>query len=684
MPVAPPCRADASRFALGAVCASLLFLAGAASAQTTTFEARVIASLDDVEQFADSSMYVNSSDLELIHDTSDQTVGIRWTGLTIPPGATITTAWIQFAAKETWPDVTSLNFYGQAADAAPQFTTARYNVGSRPRTSAFVNWVPVVWTAGEVTANERTPDLKSVVQEIVSRPGWASGNPLVVIINGTGHRTAWAWDGNAALAPLLHIEYTTGAPPVDQPPVGNLAVSQAASPPLTVNASAAGSTDTDATPIASYSFDWGDGSQATVVNAPTQTATHTYGSTGTYTVTLVATDTGNLASTPVTKSITLTSDQPPLAQLAVTQASSPPLTVSASAAASTDGDATPIASYSFNWGDGSQPTVVSAPAQTATHTYGSAGTYTVTLVATDTGNLASAPVTQSITVSSSSGGGSVVVYVGYYDTHHAGYPQPKPSPWQGSAGVVFVGKDDDGKGNWDSAALRVDNPTGSSISVTVTCDIGSNHYALWGARTIPAGGRLIMAQTAFQNFDGSDTSPAGCYGCNPNLCLTKVVNTVGVVHVTIGSTTTNYYDNTQVLNTRGVDGAGCPYTNSRNDESQQWKQIGTTPSQAALTGGSDSGWMPAGSEEKALALTPPVPNPARGMLLLRFGMARGGPMQLAVYDLGGRRVRTCLDTELDAGVYEKSVDLTGMRPGMYYAELRTTYGSIHRSFVVTL
>jgi len=25
-----------------------------------------------------------------------------------------------------------------------------------------------------------------------------------------------------------------------------------------------------------------------------------------------------------------------------------------------------------------------------------------------------------------------------------------------------------------------------------------------------------------------------------------------------------------------------------------------------------------------------------------------------------------------------------MRPGMYYAELRTTYGSIHRSFVVTL
>ena len=45
-------------------CASLLFAAGAAKGQTTIQEARVVASLDDAEQFADSSMYVNSSDLE--------------------------------------------------------------------------------------------------------------------------------------------------------------------------------------------------------------------------------------------------------------------------------------------------------------------------------------------------------------------------------------------------------------------------------------------------------------------------------------------------------------------------------------------------------------------------------------------------------------------------------------------
>jgi hypothetical protein len=293
-------------------------------------------------------------------------------------------------------------------------------------------------------------------------------------------------------------------------------------------------------------------------------------------------------------------------------------------------------------------------------------------------------VTSSITVASPPSGGSIAVYVGYYDTHHSGYPQPKPSPWQGSPGVTFVGTPDSNSGGWDSSCLRIDNPGSQSVSVVVTVDIGSKNFALWGTRSIPAGGKLVLAQTSFQNFDGSDTSPAGCYGCNPDLCLTKVVNTVPVVHVTVGSTTTNYYDNTQVLNTRGVDGAGCPYTGTRNDESQQWKQIGTTPSAAALAGGSDSGWMPSGAEAKAIALTPAVPNPAKGMILLRFGMASRTPMQLAVFDLAGRRVRMCLDTELEAGVYEKAVDLAGIPPGMYFAELRTPYNSVHRSFVVTL
>ena len=558
-------------------------------ALTTTLEVRVAASSDDAEENASHSVNLTSPDLQLIHDTTDQTVGMRWAGLTIPPGATITAAWIQFSARIAQNGATSLTFNCQAADNAGTFRARNSNVSGRARTTASKVWAPAAWNAGETGPNERTPDLSAVVQEVVNRTVWASGNALAVIVTGTGARTAWAYDGNAALAPLLHVEYSTTTAPSDQPPVANLAVTQASSPPLTASASAAGSTDTDSTPIASYSFSWGDGSAATVVNAP---------------------------------------------------------------------------------------------AQTATHTYAAAGTYTVTLTATDTGGLTSAPVTASITVTAATTGG-VAVYAGYYDTHHASNPRPKPNPWLGSPNVVFVGKDDDGKGNWDTSCIRVDNNTGSTLSgVVVTCDIGSNHYALWGSQTIPAGYKLILAQTAFQNFDGSDTSPAGCYGCDPSLCLTEVVNTIPVVHVTINGVTTNYYDRTQVLNTGGADLAGCPDTGgTRNDESTPWTQIFASGSSVIATSFETFGAPQV--VVRRLELAAPAPNPVRDEVLLQFTVPVRSRVHIGIYDVAGRLVKTWLDREMGDGSYRQLVNVSGVNPGVYYCLLTTSSGSVHRPVVVS-
>jgi PKD repeat protein len=67
-------------------------------------------------------------------------------------------------------------------------------------------------------------------------------------------------------------------------------------PPLAVTADASRSSDPDATPIASYSFDFGDGSRLVGPQA-TPTATHTYAADGTYTVTLRVTDTAGRVGT---------------------------------------------------------------------------------------------------------------------------------------------------------------------------------------------------------------------------------------------------------------------------------------------------------------------------------------------------------------------------------------------------
>jgi len=66
---------------------------------------------------------------------------------------------------------------------------------------------------GEAGANQRTPELAGVVQEIVTRSDWASGNAMVFIITGTGHRTAESFEGKAAAAALLHVEYSVAGAP---------------------------------------------------------------------------------------------------------------------------------------------------------------------------------------------------------------------------------------------------------------------------------------------------------------------------------------------------------------------------------------------------------------------------------------------------------------------------------------
>ena len=159
---------------------------------------------------ADGTVSLTSTDLELINDGDNQTVGMRFAGLTIPPGATIKTAYLQFKVDETTSEATSLTIQGQAIDTAPTFTTATRNISLRPKTTAAVSWTPLAWTTlDEAGPAQRTPDLYSVLQEIVNRPGWVGGNAVVLIITGTGKRVAKAYDEDHAGAPLLHVEYST-------------------------------------------------------------------------------------------------------------------------------------------------------------------------------------------------------------------------------------------------------------------------------------------------------------------------------------------------------------------------------------------------------------------------------------------------------------------------------------------
>jgi hypothetical protein len=174
-----------------------------------TLDRAVAASSDDAEESSvNNSVDLTSSDLELVTDgTVVQTVGLRFGAISIPRGATITNAYVQFETDETASAAASLVIRGQAADNATTFTNALANISSRARTAAAVSWAPPAWPTIQVAGPaQRTPNLSPVIAEITGRAGWTSGNALALILTGTGRRIAEAFNGTRA--PVLHVEYT--------------------------------------------------------------------------------------------------------------------------------------------------------------------------------------------------------------------------------------------------------------------------------------------------------------------------------------------------------------------------------------------------------------------------------------------------------------------------------------------
>lgn len=181
---------------------------------SNTISVRIAEGMDDVEQNGNNgSMYTTSSDIELVADGSrgNQTIGLRFQNLNIPSGATITQASIQFTVDETNTGSTNLTIKGEDVDNATAFTTSTNNVSNRTKTSATVNWSPSGWNAtGQAGQDQATPNLKTIVQEIVDRSGWNAGNNMVFIITGSGERTAEAYEGSSSNAAQLKVSYTVG------------------------------------------------------------------------------------------------------------------------------------------------------------------------------------------------------------------------------------------------------------------------------------------------------------------------------------------------------------------------------------------------------------------------------------------------------------------------------------------
>jgi type IV pilus assembly protein PilY1 len=168
------------------------------------FSYRVQNSTDDGEEKSGADVYLDSSDLELVEDGSVQEVGIRFNAVQIPNSAEIQSAYLEFTAKDATSDSTSITIYGHDTDNSSTFGATSNKISSRTKTVAATSWPNIgSWNAG---VTYRSPDITAIVQGIVNRGGWAAGNGLSFIINGSGKRRAYSYNGSAGEAPRLVVQ----------------------------------------------------------------------------------------------------------------------------------------------------------------------------------------------------------------------------------------------------------------------------------------------------------------------------------------------------------------------------------------------------------------------------------------------------------------------------------------------
>ncbi len=87
-------------------------------------------------------------------------------------------------------------------------------------------------------------------------------------------------------------------------------------------------------------------------------------------------------------------------------------------------------------------------------------------------------------------------------------------------------------------------------------------------------------------------------------------------------------------------------------------------------------------DDVELGLSLAVVNPVRGQVTVRFAQAASGPVELALFDVLGRRVATLADGPAGTAERTATLDPSGLAAGVYVLRLGTEAGSLSRTVTV--
>jgi len=163
---------------------------------------------DDAEEGENGIVDLSSSDLELVDDGGGQVVGLRFSDFQIPQGVTITNAYLEFQVDEVNSGNLELMIAAHATPNAPAFVSSNNNIRDRVTTTSNVLWNNEAdWSV--VGEFQQSPDISTVIQEVVNQEDWINGNAMAIIISGSSNskRVADSYEGSPSGATKLIVEY---------------------------------------------------------------------------------------------------------------------------------------------------------------------------------------------------------------------------------------------------------------------------------------------------------------------------------------------------------------------------------------------------------------------------------------------------------------------------------------------
>jgi PKD repeat protein len=261
------------------------------------------------------------------------------------------------------------------------------------------------------------------------------------------------------------------------------------------------STDAGGT-IGSHAWTFGDGGTSSAVNP-----THTYAAGGTYSVTETVTDSGNGSTSSKTSAVTVSaSGGTPVANFTSTISG---LTVNFTDTSTDSGGS--IGQHSWNFGDGS-----TSAAANPSHTYASAGTYSVSETVTDSVSNVSSTKTVSITVTASTSTQLIV---------NGGFETGMATPWSLTPGVLCSNSTCPGEtahsGSWfawldgygfthtDTATQKVSIPAGKATATLAfylhidTQEVGSIAYDTLRVEVLNSSGSVLATLATYSNVNAA-------------------------------------------------------------------------------------------------------------------------------------------------------------------------------------